>query len=685
MKISIDWLKDYISLDLSNTQVISTLNRIGMLVDEWEEIEDDTILELETYANRPDTLGHLGVARELAAALGLPLNMPDVSIIENDKQIAEHFDIQIMDEDLCPRYCGMIVSGIEVGPSPDWLQKRLRALGLIPVNNVVDVTNYVLFATAQPIHAFDLAKLNGSKIMVRRAKRGEGMRTLEGRDVALSQDMLVIADEKDPVALAGVIGGEVSAVSEATRDVLIESAYFDPVSVRQTWKKAGVQTDASYRFERGADIMFPPHAAALAVTLLTQMGGVAYQGVLDVYPKPARPKTVVIRHHRLLELLGAEIEEAFVTKTLKDLEFQVKEQQPGIWQVTVPTFRVDIEREADLIEEIARFFGYENIPSRLPLWETVDLSLDRKRTLETGVRQLMFHQGFDEVVNYSFTDPAREELFRRDRGAIAIRNPISTRASLLRTTLLNGLLQTVVWNKNRGVEGVHVFELGHIFSQEEEDKRELQAMGMITWGALDAPHWQGGPGLPTDFFHLKGTCESLVASLGYQVVSFQNRDHPFFEAGHALALYLKGAEAGILGRLKPEILEAYDLNEPVWAAEIDLDVAFEIQPHVFRFVPVVKYPSVIRDVSFLIDRGVPYQDIKEILDRLNLPYLERHTLYDRYTGAGVPEGKVSLSLRFVFRHPQKTLQAGEVDALQEKIGKALRSSFEIQLREGGEN
>jgi len=684
MKISIDWLKDYISLDLSDTQVISTLNRIGMLVDEWEETEDDTILELETYANRPDTLGHLGVARELAAALGLPLNMPDVSIVENDKQIAEHFDIQIMDEDLCPRYCGMIVSGIEVGPSPDWLQKRLRALGLAPVNNVVDVTNYVLFATAQPIHAFDLAKLKGSKIMVRRAKRGEGMRTLEGRDVVLSQDMLVIADEKDPVALAGVIGGEKSAVSEETRDVLIESAYFDPVSVRQTWKKAGVQTDASYRFERGADIKFPPHAAALAATLLTQMGGVAYQGMLDVYPKPARPKTVVIRHHRILELLGAEIEEAFVTKTLKDLEFQLKEQQPGIWQVTVPTFRVDIEREADLIEEIARFFGYENIPSQLPMWETVDLSQDRKRSLETGLRQLMFHQGFDEVMNYSFTDPAKEELFRRDRGAIAIRNPISTRAALLRTTLLNGLLQTVVWNKNRGAEGVHVFELGHIFSQDEEDKRELQAMGMITWGALEAPHWQG-PGLTTDFFHLKGTCESLVASLGYQAVSFQSRDHPFFEAGHALALHLKGAEAGILGLLKPEILEAYDLNEPVWAAEIDLDVAFEIQPHVFRCVPVVKYPSVIRDVSFLIDRGVPYQSIKEILDRLKLPYLERYTLYDRYTGTGVPEGKVSLSLRFVFRHPQKTLQAGEVDALQEKIGKALRSNFEIQLREGGEN
>ena len=684
MKISIDWLKDYIDLDMSDMQVIDTLNRVGMLVDEWTESEGDTILELETYANRPDTLGHLGVARELAAALGRRMKPPDVSIVENDKQIAEHFDIQILDEDLCPRYCGKIVSGIEVGPSPDWLQKRLRALGLNPVNNVVDVTNYVLFATAQPIHAFDLAKLKGARIIVRRAKRGEGMRTLEGSEVALSQDMLVIADDKDPVALAGVIGGEDSAVSEKTRDILIESAYFDPVSVRQTWKKAGVQTDASYRFERGADIDFPPHAAELAATLLTRMGGVAHQGILDVFPKPTRPKTVVIRHHRILELLGAEIEEAFVTKTLEDLEFRLKKQQPGIWQATVPTFRVDIEREADLIEEVARFFGYENIPAKLPLMETNDLRPDRKRSLETDLRQLMFHQGFDEVVNYSFMDPAKEELFRSDRMAIAIRNPISTRAALLRTTLVDGLLQTVAWNKNRGAEGVHVFEQGHIFNQDEEEKHELQALGMITWGSLEAPHWQG-QGRATDFFHLKGTCEKLVTGLGYEAVSFQIKEHPCFEAGHALALFLKGTEAGILGRVKSEILEAYDLDDPVWAAEINLEAALETQPHWFRFVPVVKYPSVIRDVSFMIDREIPYQDIREALDRFKLPFLDRYTVYDRYTGTGVPEGKVSLSLRFVFRHPQKTLQAAEVDALQEKIMKALRSSFQSQLREGGEN
>ena len=684
MKISIDWLKDYIALDLPDTEVIDSLNNIGMLVDDWEETGDDTILELETYANRPDTLGHLGVARELAAALGLPLKSPDVSIIEGDKQIADHFDIQILDEGLCPRYCAMIVGGIEVGPSPHWMQRRLRAMGLRPVNNLVDVTNYVLFATAQPIHAFDLAKLKGDKIIVRCAKRGEGLRTLEGKDVALSQDMLVIADDKNPVALAGVIGGEESAVSETTQAVLIESAYFDPVSVRQAWKKAGVQTDASYRFERGADIDFPPRAAMLAASLLTRMGGLAYRGMLDVFPKPPRPKTVVIRHHRIHELLGVEIDEGFVIKTLQDLEFEVKPQQPGIWQVTVPFFRVDIEREADLIEEIARFFGYENIPARLPAVETVDLSMDRKRTLETGLRQLMFHHGFDEVVNYSFMDPSREALFQRGREAIAIRNPISTRAALLRTTLLDGLLGTVAWNKNRGAEGVHVFELGHIFSQDEGNRREQQAMAMITWGTLGSPHWQGRGG-KTDFFLLKGTCESLMTQLGYGPVSFQNRDHPFFETGCALTLRVKGAEAGILGQLKQEILDAYDLTEPVWAAEIDLDATFQLQSQAFSFSPIVKYPSVIRDVSFLIARDVPYQGVKETLDGLKLPHLEHYTLVDRYTGSGVPEDKVSLSMRFMFRNPQKTLQAGEVDVLQEKIVKALRSRFALQLREGGEN
>ncbi len=684
MKISINWLKDYVDVDLSASQVIDRLNEVGMLVDEWEEKGDDTILELETYANRPDTLGHLGVARELAAALGITLNRPDGSIVEMDESISDHFDIQILDEDLCPRYCGMLLTGIEVGPSPEWLQRRLRSVGLNPINNVVDVSNFVLFATAQPIHAFDVAKLQGRKIVVRRAKRREILKTLEGEDITLSQDMLVIADEKNPVAFAGIIGGQESAVTEATTDVLIESAYFDPVSIRQTWKQAGVQTDASYRFERGADLSFPPVAACLAASLLTQMGGRAYKGILDVFPKSRRPRTVVLRHHRIQEILGVEVAEDFVVNTLTGLEFEVTPQQSGVLRIAVPSFRVDIEREADLIEEIARFFGYENIPSQLPTMENLDLSFDREKEMESSLRRLMFHNGFDEVVNYSFFDPAKEELFRQQHQAVAIRNPISSRAALLRTTLLDGLLQTVAWNRNRGALGVHAFELGNVFSRDEEDSREQPKLAMLTWGAWEAPHWQGHTE-KSDFFHLKGACESLMSHLGYEPIVFQNQAHVFFQTGHALVLRIKGTEVGVLGQVKPEIRAAYDIKEPVWAAEFDLDVLFDIQTKAFQFTPVIKFPSMIRDVSFLVDQGVSYEEIKQTIDRLNLAHLESCDLYDRYTGSGVPKGKVSLSIRLTFRHPQKTLLAEEVESLQQMIVKALRSGFDLQLREGGEN
>jgi len=282
MKISVDWLKDFVDVDLSTPDLIDSLNNIGLLVEDVEKRKNDVILELETYANRPDSNGHLGIARELAAILNTPIKEQSWPLVESDAKTADLIDIEIYEEDLCLRYAGIVVKGIQVGPSPDWLKQRLLAMGLKPINNVVDISNYVLYATAHPIHAFDLAKLDGRKIIVRKANKGEKLKTLEGEDLALSTDMLVIADEKKPVALAGVIGGEDSAVTEDTKDVFIESACFDPVSVRRTGKKAGIHTDASYRFERGADVSFPPKAALMAASLLTKFGGVASQGVTDV-------------------------------------------------------------------------------------------------------------------------------------------------------------------------------------------------------------------------------------------------------------------------------------------------------------------------------------------------------------------------------------------------------------------
>lgn len=684
MKISIGWLKDYIEVNLSISEIIDKLNAIGMLVEKWEELENDIVLDVETYANRPDTLGHLGIARELAAALGLPLQDKPWPVVEVDAEIADCFDIRILDEDLCPRYCGVLIRGITVGPSPQWLQDRLIAIGSNPINNVVDVTNYVLHATAQPIHAFDLAKLSGNEINIRRAKKGETLRTLESKEVALSTEMLVIADSQKPVALAGVIGGEDSSVTEETQDVLIESAYFDPVSVRKTWKQAGVQTDASYRFERGADISFPPQAALMAASLITQMGGKALKGMLDVYPKTVRQRTVVLRHHRIAELLGIEVKKKFVEQVLSQLDFKIETQQPGIWQVQVPTFRVDIEREADLIEEIARFYGYENIPARLPSMEAMDVSEDVNRAQQDHLRNVLLHEGYDEVVNLSFFGPEQNERFKSNYKAIEIRNPVSSRASMLKTTLLSGLVENIVWNKNRGAEGVHIFEVGNIFYWNETEHAEKLSLSLATWGTLDNPHWQRQTE-NTDFFHLKGGCETLLTHLRYEPFAFQATNHPYYEPGYVLSLEVKGTECGVLGLLKSEILAAYDLAESVWAAEIDLAALFEMQPQVFKYTPVIKFPSIVRDVSFIIDQGVSYKEIEETIQRLDIRFLEEFGLYDRYIGASVPDGKTSLSLRLIFRHPEKTLLTEEVDDLQAKIMKTLQTGFQIQFREGGGN
>jgi len=467
MKISINWLKQYLNIKLSPEKLIEEMNNIGLLVDYWEEQDGDVVLELETYANRPDTLGHLGVAREIAACLGISLTERKYPLIESTEEILNAFDVQVLEGDLSPRYCGMIVKDFPVDPSPPWLMRMIRAMGLSPVNNVVDITNYVLFSTAQPIHAFDLNRLKGNRILVRKARKGEELKVLTGDTISLTNEMLVIADEKRPVALAGVIGGEETAVTEETRDIFIESACFDPVSIRKAWKKIGIQTDASYRFERGTDISFPPEAARMTASLLTQIGGKALKGMIDIYPKPRKKKTVVLRHHRVSELLGIEIEEGFIIDFLKRIGFELENQREGIWRVKVPYFRVDIDREADLIEEIARFYGYDKIPSHIPVLQGIDLEVNKKKEAEDNIRELLFHEGFDEVVNFSFMDSEKEKLFETGLEAVEIRNPISSKASLLRTTLIEGLLGNIAWNVNRGAEGVHVFEIGNVFFQKD--------------------------------------------------------------------------------------------------------------------------------------------------------------------------------------------------------------------------
>jgi phenylalanyl-tRNA synthetase beta chain len=679
MKISIDWLKEYLDADIPDSAVVETLERIGLMTESREEKEGDVILDIETYSNRPDTLGHLGIARELAAALGVGLKQASWPLGELSSATSGGADVQIWDEDLCPRYCGLVVKGVRVGPSPAWLRRRIEAMGLNPVNNVVDVTNYVLFATSQPIHAFDLAKLGGGRIIIRRAKKGEKLLCLDGSDLALETEMLAIADAARPVALAGVIGGQESAVSEKTTDIFIESACFDPVSIRKTRKAAGIQTDASYRFERGADIAYPPQAARMAASLLTQFGGQAAGALVDIYPQPRKKKEVILRHRRIADLLGVAVDEGFVKKTLEGLEFGVEVQQPGIWRIKVPTFRVDIDREADLIEEIARFYGYDNIPSALPPLKIVPPVAAKDEDRLSKLSSLLLHRGFNEVINFSFSDPEKEAALDSGLQPVEIRNPVSSKASLLRTALLGGLMETAAWNTNRGIDIIRIFEVGNVFCRAEPECRESLSLGILCLGSVEEPHWRE-KGRKADFLHLKGVCEAALTQLRYEPFFFEADDHPFFEQGRCLALVYKEQKVGRLGRVRKKIQDHFGLRQDVYSAEFDLELLFGKQPRAFIYSPVPKFPAVIRDISLLVPDGILYQDVRRAVEKLSIPILEEFRLVDRYAGRSIVEGKVSLSFRFIYRHLQRTLLAEEVDKAEKQIMNHLWRAIGAQLR-----
>jgi phenylalanyl-tRNA synthetase beta chain len=681
MKISRDWLREYVAVDMPLPELVDRLTMIGLVPETVEERDGDAVLDLETYANRPDTLGHLGVAREVGAMLGLPLLEKAWPLAELDQATAGIADVQIVAEPLCHRYCGLVVRGVKVGPSPDWLRRRLEAVGLKPINNVVDISNYVCFATAQPIHTFDFGRIGGGRIVVRKAKKGETLVDLDGRTLTLGPDMLVIADESRPVALAGVIGGQASGITESTSDVFIESANFEPASIRKTAKKLGLQTDASYRFERGADIGFAPRAALMAASLLCQMGGQASRGLIDRFHRPPKPRTVRLRLRRVAEILGVEVPESFVVDVLGRLGFAVEAAAKHSWRVAVPTFRVDIDQEADLIEEVARFYGYDRIPAEFTPVGSFDLAVNRKRERLARVRETLLGQGLDEVINWSFADPEREKAAAAGREAVAVENPISLRASVLRTTLLPGLLENAAWNLNRGLDGVHIFELGNVFSWMDEKHCEELHLGILSAGLLPGANWAERPA-ETNVFLVKGAVEALAEALRFEPVAFEERDHPSFEPGRALALLYKGQEVGRLGELRPDFAAAVSVDRKVYAAEVDLAALFEKQPRPFEIAPVPKFPGVTRDLSFLLDVAVPYREVARAVDKLNLPLLEGYDLLDRFGGPSIPPGKVSLTVRFRFRHPQRTLVAEEVDRVEQEIAGQLRSALNIQPREG---
>ena len=688
------WLRELVDVPVGVDELADRLTMCGFevgAVEPWPadprdpEGAQDAVLDLEITTNRPDCLSVLGIAREVATAYGTELRMPPATTAETDPGAADAIAITIEDPDLCPRYAGALAQ-VTVGPSPPWLARRLEAADVRPINNVVDVTNYVMLELGHPMHAFDLERLAGPEIRVRRARAGETVRTLDGADRTLDLDTLVIADAERPQAVAGIMGGAASEVGADTRTIVLEAAWFDPISVRRTSRRLGLATDASYRFERGADVAAPPAAIRRAHRLLADIGAGTPRGALvDRFPAPPAPVEVRLRHARLGRVLGQTVDESFVAPALARLGFEPTpeaEDDGPVWRVRVPTFRVDVRREEDLIEEIARHHGYDEIPTTFPALTRPAPAPGPWRARDRLVRRLLTGAGFSEAVTYGFVEEAAARAVHPAPGdVVALRNPLSERGAVLRPSLIPGLVDAVVHNRRRERHDVRLFEIGSRFRLGDG---ETPALGVAVAGAGTAAHWSA-PARPADLFDLTGVIARLCSGFGLEA-SFEPASAGQLVAGRRARVHVgTGDDRAVLGeagQLDPALAEARGMpgSDPVYVAELDLrrlDLgAFDR----LRAAPVPRHPSVTRDLSVEIDDALPAAQVRDTIRAAAGPTLAEVVEVDRYTGSGVAAGAVSLSIRLTFRAPDRTLTDTEVQRSTDAVLQALTQAHRAKQR-----
>ena len=584
---------------------------VGLAIDAVEEREGDSVIDVEVPSNRPDCLSHIGIAREVAVIENSKVQSPKSQVFEAKGKASDFTQVEIKDLDLCPRYAARIVRGVKIAPSPDWLQKRLNEIGQRPINNVADITNYVLHEFGQPLHAFDLAKLTEQRIVVRRAQAGEKLTTLDDVDRKLDPQMLVIADAVRPVALAGIMGGLDSEISTTTADVLIESAYFNPDSVRRTARQLGMDTEASRRFERGADCENVLKAQTRCVELICEIaGGVATADAVDVYPNPLPARLVTFRPGRVQSHTSLRVELAEMTRILTALGFKQSEAQAnGALTFIVPSWRIDVGIEEDLIEEVARHVGYDKIASELPPSNFAGeyQPAERKRR---DLRRAFTSLGFDEAINFSFIETAHDDEFEllpglkteADTSLVSLKNPILDDATRMRPTLLPGLLQAVRHNLNHGNRDVRLFEIGRVFASfsARELPQERDSLALIaTGGALEEGRAQAAR--ENDFYELKGALEAAIEAMKLGPLTFSKANLKHLREGQAARVTsADGTAVGSIGRLAESIATSYKFRQPVYVAELDLTAVLDSEPRPTQYLPLPRYPGVVRDVTLLV-------------------------------------------------------------------------------------
>ncbi len=682
MKISYNWLGELVQLTLNPRELAEKMTMIGFAVDSVERLRDDHILDFDLTSNRPDALSHLGLAREAALVCGTALSRPEVALSESSERADALASIEIHDPALCARYAARVIRGVKVGPSPQWLVDRLESIGQRSVNNIADITNYVMFEMGQPTHAFDLNLLHGRRIIVRRARAGEQLTTLDGVTRELSPEMLMIADEDRVVAVAGVMGGEETEINSETTDVLLESAYFNPASVRATARALGLDTEASYRFARGAD----PNAQAKAADRVAQLiaeiaGGQIAQGVINVHPVNITRDPVALRESRVERLTGLSVSIEEAARILRALEFAVEPLAERKELIAVaPSFRVDVSREEDLVEEVARHAGYDLVDTTLPAWSGTGNYLAGD-SQHRRVRRVLMDAGFNEAITFSFVNGERDRLFRAaGQTGIALANPIDVDESEMRATLLAGLLESMQRNFNHGNRDVKLFEMGRVFTVEHAGERpvERELLGIAMSGAVAPDDWRSNR--QVDFYDLKGAIEAVFSSLNISGFTIERAGVEYLHPGQSAVLSREGEQVARLGRLHPRVASLYKFRQPVYVAEMEFERLLALPVDQVRYSALPRLPATSRDVSALVPEQVLWGDIEKAITDLGIKEISSVKVFDMYKGKEMSEGLRSLAFRVTYRGQGRTLTDEEVASMHDRVKSLLEQRFGAQLR-----
>lgn len=644
----------------------------------------DVVLEVNVTPNRADCLSHVGIAREIAALTGKPLKLPDCTVPEADEKVDGKVKVRLEAGDRCPRYAARVLEGVTLGPSPMWMQNRLRAVGVRAISNAVDVTNYVMLELGQPLHAFDLDKVRGAEIVVRTAKEGEKLTTLDDKERTLTADDLVIADAEHPSALAGVMGGGESEVSSSTNRILLESAYFVPRFVRRTARRHGLHSESSHRFERGVDPEMVLRAQDRAAKLLAELcGGKVLAGRVDETAELPQRRTVTLRFPRISKRLGTEVPQETARAILERLGFGVKVDGEQA-SVEVSSWRGDVEGEHDLLEEVARHYGYDKIAPTLPSSALETPAQNRTRLIESRARLALASAGYDEVVNYSFVAPRELSVLEPERQPIALKNPLTAEQAVMRTTLLAGLLGNLSHSLNRQVEEVRLYELGRIYLGDQPDgasqpAREPRILAGVLHGKRYNLQW-AVPSEPADFWDLKGVVEQILDAAGLRGARFVNADMHAFHPRSSTRIELDGRTLGRLGEIHPIVARQLDLPRGVYAFELDFEALVEASQVTPKFRGVPKFPAVLRDLAVVLPTETPAAEVATAIREAGGALVEEVTLFDVYRGENIPAGRKSLAFAIRYRDPEKTLSDEEAVRTHERIVKAIGEKFGAELR-----